>query len=438
MKKNTTRRSLLDALLFSVFLVGVLVPFSLVAQSEMYRIEGEYGLWVSHTGGDVTVAWLTEPARAGILEVIVEGDRVLRQETPPDDAHRVSFPRPRADRVLLRYGVAGSEVGDLHQTELDLGREDRIPEGVLSGVDSLFVVGDIHGEYARLLALLNSSGLVDGDGRWSGGRRHVVFLGDVPDRGADVTRTLWFLYRLEGEAAAAGGGAHVVLGNHEVMNFTRDLRYVSAKETLVAQMHGTSYPALFDLRESHLGRWLAGRPALMKVDEVILAHGGLSPSYASYPVQALNDSIRGFLSEDILYEWWDTTMIVVTDSAQVEPALERYRKVLVVDSAAFALREGVLFGEDGPLWFRGYVRSDGLEDALRAMLERQGSLLHVVGHTPVPTVQSRYGGRLIAVDMEEAATEMLLLVRDGSTGRYQGWSYGLEGRIAPVEVAPPG
>lgn len=403
----------------------------------MYQVEGEYGLWVSHEGDELTVAWLTEPARAGVLEVIVEGARVLRRKTSRGEAHRVSFPRPEADRVLLQYGVAGSEFGDLHRTELDLGREDRIPDGVLSGVDSFFVVGDIHGEYTRLLRLLNSAGLVGRDGRWSGGERHVVFLGDVPDRGDDVTKTLWFLYRLEGEAAAAGGGAHVVLGNHEVMNFTRDLRYVSAKEMLVARLHGTSYPALFDLRESHLGRWLAGRPALMKVDDVILAHGGLSPRYASFPVQALNDSIRGFLSEDLLYEWWDTTMIAVTDSAQVEPARERFRKVVVVDSAAFVLRDGVLFGEEGPLWFRGYVRSDGLEDGLGAMLESQGSLIHVVGHTPVPTVESRYGGRLIAVDLEEAASEMLLLVRDGSTRSYQGWRYGLDGRIAEVEVVAP-
>ena len=75
-------------------------------------------------------------------------------------------------------------------------------------------------------------------------------------------------------------------------------------------------------------------------------------------------------------------MIAVTDSAQVEPARERFRKVVVVDSAAFVLRDGVLFGEEGPLWFRGYVRSDGLEDGLGAMLESQGSLIHVVGHTP--------------------------------------------------------
>ena len=172
----------------------------------MYQVEGEYGLWVSHEGDELTVAWLTEPARAGVLEVIVEGARVLRRKTSRGEAHRVSFPRPEADRVLLQYGVAGSEFGDLHRTELDLGREDRIPDGVLSGVDSLFVVGDIHGEYTRLLRLLNSAGLVGRDGRWSGGERHVVFLGDVPDRGDDVTKTLWFLYRLEGEAAAGRRG----------------------------------------------------------------------------------------------------------------------------------------------------------------------------------------------------------------------------------------
>ena len=96
----------------------------------MYQVEGEYGLWVSHEGDELTVAWLTEPARAGVLEVIVEGARVLRRKTSRGEAHRVSFPRPEADRVLLQYGVAGSEFGDLHRTELDLGREDRIPEPV--------------------------------------------------------------------------------------------------------------------------------------------------------------------------------------------------------------------------------------------------------------------------------------------------------------------
>ena len=48
----------------------------------------------------------------------------------------------------------------------------------------------------------------------------MVFLGDLFDRGNDVVRTLWFIYRLEREARKQGGAIHVVLGNHEIMTFS--------------------------------------------------------------------------------------------------------------------------------------------------------------------------------------------------------------------------
>ena len=57
--------------------------------------------------------------------------------------------------MLLRYGALAAE--DLHTTVLYL-RED-VPRtlGVLTGVDSLYVVGDVHGEYDRLFGLLRNA-----------------------------------------------------------------------------------------------------------------------------------------------------------------------------------------------------------------------------------------------------------------------------------------
>jgi CBS domain-containing protein len=186
----------------------------------------------------------------------------------------------------------------------------------------------------------------------------VVFLGDLFDRGADVTQTLWFLYQLERQARAAGGGAHVVLGNHETMIFTDDVRYVSAKEQPIASLHSTSYPDLFDIRRSLLGRWLVGRPGLMKVNDVLLAHGGVAPGTSPRSVEAVNDSLWTFMSEDLFYQWSDTTLALVADSAAADEFAERYETVIIMAPDAIERRTRLLFDETSILWFRGYVASD--------------------------------------------------------------------------------
>ncbi len=393
------------------------------------RLEGEYGLRVTDSGGELGVGWLLSGAKEGVLEVVSGGRSVHRVETPSGEAHFTTFPRPTGDTVLLRYGALEAE--ELHATMLYLRDEmPRAPE-VLSDVESLYVVGDVHGEYDRLLGLLGNARLVDAEGQWVGGRRHVVFLGDIFDRGADVTRTLWFLYELERQARAAGGGAHLVLGNHETMIFTRDLRYVSPKEELIATLHGASYSELFDIRHSVLGRWMVERPGVMRVNEVLLAHGGVGPGSSPRSVEAVNDSMRTFMSEDLFYHWADTTLALVTDSAAAERVADQYDRVIVMDSVAFARRTGLLFDESGILWFRGYVESDALTSALDDVLEEFRAEIHVVAHTPVGTVESRYDGKLLAVDLERAATEMLLLVRDTGDGGYHRWRVRLNGPPEP-------
>ncbi len=67
---------------------------------------------------------------------------------------------------------------------------------------------------------------------------------------------------------------------------------------------------------------------------------------------------------------------------------------------------------------------------LDGVLDEFGAEIHVVAHTPVRSIQSRYDGKLLAVDLERPATEMLLLVWDAGGGRYQRWRVGLD---APPE-----
>ncbi len=91
-----------------------------------------------------------------------------------------------------------------------------------TGVDRVVAVADLHGDYDRFVFILAHPqvGLIDDDLRWTGGKTHLVQLGDVVDRGPRAKEILDLLMRLEKEAAAAGGMVHMLLGNHEEMNIT--------------------------------------------------------------------------------------------------------------------------------------------------------------------------------------------------------------------------
>jgi hypothetical protein len=434
------------------------------------------------------VRWITRGASKGTLRASVDGRRVLATSTPASTLHEAEVPKrwdDDASELVLRYGAsaegsaaredAGEVARDGHRTAIRLPLARPRPPDVLEGVDSLFVVGDVHGRYDALFHLLRNAGLVDGAGRWSGGGKHLVLLGDLFDRGPDVTRTLWFAYGLQPQAAAAGGGVHVVLGNHETMVLTGDLRYVSRKERMLADLHGTAYPRLFDVRRTALGRWLATRPVALRVDDVLLAHGGLGPAYRDWPLQALNDSAAAYMSEDLFLRWSDSTV-----------------EVAPVDSAALHRRIDFFVDPGSVFWYRGYLApvtdyaeegDDGgeagagagaegsatsdAEDSLpgggppdraaadpaavareesrRAALEAAGATLgemlrvrdaslHVVAHTPLDRVAQFHGGRLIGVDLLHPAEELLLLVRSG-----EGWErfrWGLDGGPVPLEPAP--
>ncbi len=91
----------------------------------------------------------------------------------------------------------------------------------------LVSIGDVHGSFGKLIELLKAAELVDANLRWSGGETHLVMGGDLIDRGPSDRGVMDLVHRLQDEAGKAGGEVHVLLGNHEVLNLVRDLRYVN-------------------------------------------------------------------------------------------------------------------------------------------------------------------------------------------------------------------
>lgn len=401
-RHSERRRRTGVVLLAFTLLAGVAAAVAAAAarQPAETRLAGEHGLWVSQDGSRVTVRWLTAEHGPGVLEAYAGDRRLARTETRANWAHQARFRTRGAEEVLLRYGAA-DDPDDRHETLIDL-RPPRRPPVALTGVDSLYVLGDTHGEYDALVEGLTAAGLIDESLRWTGGRTHVVFAGDLTDRGPDVLALLWLVYRLEREAAAAGGAVHVLLGNHEVMVLTGDLRYVHPKELHVANLHEARYDEMFDVQASILGRWLTSKPGLLRVDRTLIAHGGLGELFAGYDLVEFDDSLRTFVGEELFARWADTTWVVP------------------LDSATYVRRDDFFWHEDSAFWHREYVQSDSVAPLLDRVLRRMDADRLVVGHTRVPEIQARYDGRLIAAHTPRDGAELLLLVRrpDGY-GRYR-------------------
>ena len=94
----------------------------------------------------------------------------------------------------------------------------------------IVAIGDLHGDHDAGRAIARATGLIDGRGRWSGGNATLVQMGDVVDRGPDSLKINRDLQKLQKEAPRRGGKVIALLGNHEAMMMTGDLRYVHPGE----------------------------------------------------------------------------------------------------------------------------------------------------------------------------------------------------------------
>jgi hypothetical protein len=226
----------------------------------------------------------------------------------------------------------------------------------------LVAIGDLHGDSEAALAVLKMAALADDAGHWSGGTAILVQTGDILDRGPDSKGVLELLRRLEGEATSAGGRVVPLLGNHEVMNVQADWRYVSDED--IAGFGGLQSRVAAFLPDGEWGRWLATHDAVALVEGVVFCHGGLRPTWAAQGLSSINAEIR---------------------DGMFKPKT----------------KEGVL-GEDGPLWYRGFVNEPESEvcDDLQRTLDAVGARRMVVGHTVRDDgrIESRCAGRLDVID----------------------------------------
>jgi hypothetical protein len=355
---------------------------------------------------------------------------------------------------------------------------------VWSGVERVVAFADVHGAHEELAALLQSVGVIDAELRWTGGKAHLVSLGDLLDRGADSRKVMDLLMRLQVEAAAAGGRVHVVLGNHEAMNVLGDLRYVAADEfgayaadedpaertrardAFLARQSGATAadferlfpPGFFAHRrllgpQGEYGRWLLGRPAAVRINDTVYMHGGPSALLHGRGVEQINRDYAAAVDEYLAA----VSALEAADLVEIEdayaqrpdaatarlqamppgpsrdalaPAVERFRRA----------DDDPLLGPTGPNWYRGAALCNECSEAdvLRPFLAQAGARRVVIGHTVArnTTVASRFEGAVVKLDagMNRAVYRgrPAALISEGATSRV---AYALP--TVPAAEVPP-
>jgi hypothetical protein len=318
-----------------------------------------------------------------------------------------------------------------------------------SAVERIVVFADVHGAYDELVTLLRATHILDANLDWAGGATHLVSLGDLIDRGPKSRQVLDLVIRLQQQAASAGGAVHVVLGNHELMNLTGDLRYLVAQDYVAfagdetPQLRAAAfaryrvgrgaglqpgaaeaafdakYPAGFFARQEafaatgRYGAWLSSQPIVAVIDDYAFVHGGLAPAVAASTVEELNDQFHRDVGKLLgIKAQIDAAGYGADDAAELARTTDRPdgaaapdadESALAGKAAEFiALLATPLLSDGGPLWYRGTALCHGLIE--QDVVERGLAALHakaaIIGHTPTSDrrVQQRFAGKVVMLD----------------------------------------
>lgn len=298
-----------------------------------------------------------------VVKYVVDDDGVHKIRTETMDASA-------KDSLVLK--VLTDLPGTTFSFKLKSSLENEIPSW--DSVSKMLIISDIEGNFESFRKLLQGNGVVDSLMNWSFGNAHLVLTGDFFDRGNQQTEVLWLIYSLEEKAKAAGGYVHFVLGNHEIMNLSGDIRYVNKKYLMNAALMNKDYITLF-AEDTELGRWLRTKNVMERVGDILFVHGGISEAvnHMSIQPEALNSLVRPYYP-DSTYSYNDS-------------------------------RIDTLFSDLGPFWYRGYY--SGSPKASLQQIERTLALYNVkhiaTGHTVIAdTISVLFSGKVFNTDVHHA------------------------------------
>jgi len=281
---------------------------------------------------------------------------------------------PLSAKAGLSFNVSTDEPGKTFAVHLK--NKLQVEKSEYKKVNKLLAVSDIEGNFEAFRKLLQSSGVIDANFNWTFGDGNLVLVGDFFDRGDQVTEVLWLIYSLEDKAKAAGGYVHFVLGNHEIMNLSGDLRYLNQKYVQDTILLDEDYVKDLYGENSELGRWLRTKNVVEKIGGLLFLHGGISAEMNGMDISVtrINDLARPYYP-DSTYIYNDKKL-------------------------------DTIYSDSGPFWYRGYYKSKtqvAATSQIDSTLQKFYVKHIVTGHTIVAdTISLWHNGKLIDLDVHHA------------------------------------
>ncbi|MCK4663905.1 MAG: metallophosphoesterase [Bacteroidales bacterium] len=271
----------------------------------------------------------------------------------------------------------------------DIQKEHDIPKAIFDNVNKILAISDIHGEYEQLIILLKNNNIIDKKLNWIWNDGHLVFIGDIFDRGSRVTECLWLIYKLEQQAKIKGGNIHYILGNHELMELSNDCRYLNDKYIKLFAYLDTQPSELYG-SNTVLGDWIRTKNTLVKINDILFVHAGISPEFLAMKLDI--DSVNNFVRSYVKY----------------------------IGQQVYSGIISLFFKELGPFWYRGYISEcDKLisQNIIDETLNFYSVERIVFGHTRVNNIDTTCNNKLINIHvpfMPDNKYNQALLIEEGN------------------------
>ncbi|MGI9201037.1 MAG: metallophosphoesterase [Woeseiaceae bacterium] len=255
--------------------------------------------------------------------------------------------------------------------EFEVDNIFRTPDLAYQDNEPIVAISDLESGFSAFRDFLIANKVIDSDLNWIFGKGHLALVGDFVDRGFSTTQLLWFIFKLEQDAADHGGHVHFILGNHEIKNLQGNFQKAAFKYFYVAAILEKQQFDLFG-PDALLGRWLASKNAIEKINGHLFAHGGLHPDIA------------------------DTDLSL---SAANEIVRRNYRQAYF-RKASGGVEDLLTSTRTGLAWYRGFFETGASEEQVQRVLNHFDASAIVVGHQPQSKVRSLYSRKIWAINVK--------------------------------------